>query len=125
MYLSSFLVVAYERNLSLQDVISNSGTFKLGFGGHGDFGCRCCSKGCRVYLGVVAHALVVWEIARARDRRSHDDTVFSGVCSLSFPAFMSVKHLVVVCASNVLAIEWTSSVRSISAEVVYVFICAR
>ena len=32
--------------------------------------------------------------------------VFSGVHLLSFPTFMSVKHLVVGCASNVLTIAW-------------------
>jgi hypothetical protein len=32
-YLSSFLAIASKRNLSLQDMNSNSGTFMLGFGG--------------------------------------------------------------------------------------------
>ena len=34
--------------------------------------------------------------------------VFPDVCSLKFPAFMSVKHLVVGCASSVLAIARTA-----------------
>jgi hypothetical protein len=46
--------------------------------------------------------------------------VFSGVHSLSFPAFMSVKHLVVGCASSVLDVKWTSLIRLVSAEAVYV-----
>ena len=37
--------------------------------------------------------------------------VFSGVRSLIFPTFMSVKHLMVGCAGSVLANAWIASLR--------------
>lgn len=56
--------------------------------------------------------------------KSKGGAMMLGVCLLSSPAFMSVKHLVVGCANIVLAIAWIAFVRSAIAEVDYVFICA-
>jgi len=105
-YLSSFLVVASEGNLSLQYVNSNIWTFKLGFGENGGL-----AMGVVPRMHSISGRSLAGHLQRGRKQehgRSHDGMVFSGVRSLIFPAFMSVKHLVVGCAISVLAIAWTA-----------------
>lgn len=99
--MSSYPVVASKGNLLLQYVILGCWTFRLEYGENGGL-----IEGVVPRMHSISGHIHTGHLQHGREQehgRSHDSKAFSGVHSLSFPTFMSMKHLAVGCASNVLA----------------------